>query len=243
MTTRIRVGVVRFPGSNCEQDVLECFNDPEWSQAYSVQAHYLWHQSGHLDPSIDWVILPGGFSYGDTLRSGALASLSPIMRAIHDHARQGKPVLGICNGFQMLVESGLLPGGDQRAALQPNRQGAFLCENVSLTVENTNTLFTQQYRPQQVITLPIAHAEGNFICDNNTLQRLEEEQQVVFRYTGDVNGSMNQIAGICNPQGNVLGLMPHPERALTQTATHSADGQALFQSVLSSLYSRVVSLV
>lgn len=231
---RRRIGVVRFPGSNCEQDCLEFFNDQEWSDAYNVRAEYLWHQSGTIDAGIDAVILPGGFSYGDTLRSGALASLSPILRAVKKMAAQGKPVLGICNGFQMLTESGLLPG-----ALQLNHQGGFLCETVALTIENRSTLFTQGYHalagtPESPLVLPIAHAEGNYTADEATLDALQANNQVVFQYTSDVNGSARKIAGICNRHGNVLGLMPHPERALYKTAVTTADGRALFVSLLQS---------
>ena len=232
---RLRIGVVRFPGSNCEQDCLEFFNDPEWANTFQVSAEYLWHQSGTIDAGIDAVILPGGFSYGDTLRSGALASLSPILRAVKELAQQGKPVLGICNGFQMLTEAGLLPG-----ALQLNRQGDFLCEAVALTIKNRSTLFTQGYSPtvgttETPLVLPIAHAEGNYTADEATLDVLEANNQVVFQYTSDINGSARRIAGICNIQGNVLGLMPHPERALSPTATTTADGRKLFESLLQHL--------
>jgi phosphoribosylformylglycinamidine synthase len=241
MSRRLRVGVVRFPGSNCEQDCLEFFNDPDWADAYNVTAEYLWHQSGTIDNGIDAVILPGGFSYGDTLRSGALASLSPILRAVKEMAAQGKPVLGICNGFQMLTESGLLPG-----ALQLNRQGGFLCEAVALTLENRSICFTQGYdalagTPESPLVFPIAHAEGNYTADEATLDSLEANNQVVLKYTGNVNGSDRNIAGICNPQGNVLGLMPHPERALNKTAITSNDGRPLFTSLLQHLSSRTLS--
>ncbi|MDH4378402.1 MAG: phosphoribosylformylglycinamidine synthase subunit PurQ [Vampirovibrionales bacterium] len=238
---RLRIGVVRFPGSNCEQDCLEFFNDPEWADAYGVSAEYLWHQSGTIDAGIDAVILPGGFSYGDTLRSGALASLSPILRAVKEVAAQGKPVLGICNGFQMLTESGLLPG-----ALQLNRQGGFLCEAVALTLENRSTFFTQGYSAstgteEAPLVLPIAHAEGNYTADEATLEALHVNNQVVFQYTSDINGSAGNIAGICNKPGNVLGLMPHPERALYPTATTTADGRKLFESLLQHLSSHTLA--
>jgi phosphoribosylformylglycinamidine synthase len=176
----------------------------------------------------DAIILPGGFSYGDYLRSGALASMSPVIRGIKDLAQQGKPVLGICNGFQVLTESGLLPG-----ALVHNRQRQFICQQASLSVNNTQTLFTQGYQTNQTINLPVAHAEGRYIAERETLEALQANQQIVFSYQQDINGSHHHIAGISNKAGNVLGMMPHPERALFKTPINSDDGKPLFESLLS----------
>lgn len=218
------IGIVRFPGANCEQDCLEPLR-----HQFGVNATYVWHQTGCLD-ELDAVILPGGFSYGDYLRSGALAAMSPVLRGVRDLADAGKPVLGVCNGFQVLTESGLLPGG-----LVANRQQQFLCESVALTVEPTHTPYVQHYQPGQTIHLPIAHAEGRYVADDQTLAALNDHQQVVFRYQQDVNGSCQNIAGICNRQGNVLGMMPHPERALNQTGLTTADGHPLFVGLLQAL--------
>jgi phosphoribosylformylglycinamidine synthase len=215
------IGVVRFPGANCEQDCLE----PLVHQ-FGVQAKYIWHQQGDLS-EFDAIILPGGFSYGDYLRSGALASMSPVIRGIKNLAEQGKPVLGICNGFQVLTESGLLPG-----ALVHNRQRQFICQQAGLNVVNTSTPFTQQYQNQAIINLPVAHAEGRYIAERDTLDQLQANKQIVFTYRDDINGSHNHIAGICNKAGNVLGMMPHPERALNKTAITTDEGKHLFESLL-----------
>ncbi len=220
------IGIVRFPGSNCEQDCFEPLRHDFPEQGYAVQARYLWHRSGSVD-GVDAILIPGGFSFGDYLRSGALAQLSPVIRAIREFADQGRPVLGICNGFQILTESGLLPG-----ALTQNRQKQFLCQTVAMRVENITTPFTQQYTQGKTIHLPIAHADGCYVADDETLDQLEANQQVVFRTLMDVNGSDNDIAGICNKAGNVLGMMPHPERALTPSALTSAHGRTLFESLL-----------
>jgi phosphoribosylformylglycinamidine synthase I len=225
----MKFGVVTFPGSNCDYDAYRAVVDQ-----LGEEAIYLWHKEHDLRGA-DVVILPGGFSYGDYLRAGAIASLSPIMREVVQHARRGGPVLGICNGFQIACEAGLLPG-----ALLRNASLKFVCAPVRLRVENADTLFTSRYRTGQLVTVPIAHGDGRYSADDATLDRLEGEGQVVFRYAPDPlqateaynpNGSMRDIAGIVSSEGNVLGMMPHPERAV-DSLLGSADGTALFESIL-----------
>lgn len=225
----MKFGVVTFPGSNCDYDAYHAIID-----ALGEEAIYLWHASHDLG-DVDVVILPGGFSYGDYLRAGAIARFSPIMREVADHARRGGPVLGICNGFQIACEAGLLPG-----ALSRNAGLAFVSDMVRVRVETTDTLFTNRYQCGQLLRLPIAHGEGRFTADLHTLQQLDEEGRVVFRYVGasggpepgaNPNGSAGDIAGIVSAEGNVLGMMPHPERAV-EALLGSADGLALFQSLL-----------
>jgi phosphoribosylformylglycinamidine synthase subunit PurQ / glutaminase len=225
----MKFGIVTFPGSNCDYDAYRAVVD-----TLGAEAVYLWHKDHDLR-GVDVVILPGGFSYGDYLRAGAIARFSPIMREVIQHAERGAPVLGICNGFQIACEAGLLPG-----ALLRNDHLQFVSEQVRLRVENTDTLFTSEYEPGQVLQLPIAHGDGRYTADEETLDRLEEEGRVVFRYIGtggdvDVawnpNGSMRAIAGIVNDAGNVLGMMPHPERAV-DPVLGSVDGRALFESML-----------
>jgi len=220
--------VVTFPGSNCDRD---CIWALEGVLGYSVRN--VFHREKSLG-SVDAVVLPGGFSYGDYLRAGALAHFSPIMEAVTAFAHAGGIVLGICNGFQILCETGLLPG-----ALVRNRSLKFVCHEVSLRVENCATMFTSQYQEGKEIVLPIAHSDGNYLTDPATLNSLEQEKRVVFRYTGpkrfdapdgNPNGSMNAIAGIVNSEGNVLGMMPHPERACDPDIGRT-DGLALFLSV------------
>jgi phosphoribosylformylglycinamidine synthase I len=217
----MRFAVPVFPGSNCDRDcikaVKEVLNQP-------VEA--VWHQESDLD-RFDAIILPGGFSYGDYLRTGALARFSPVMEEVQKAAEQGKLVIGICNGFQILLEAGLLPG-----AMRRNDHLQFRCSIQSLRVENNRLPFTLDYRAGEDIRFPIAHGEGNYYCDEETLSRLEANGQIVFRYTGEnPNGSVADIAGICNEQGNVLGLMPHPERAVLDWMG-SEDGRRLFTSML-----------
>lgn len=229
MANSIKFGVIVFPGSNCDRDV-----------AYVTQTllhqptRMVWHEDSDLS-DLDVVIVPGGFSYGDYLRCGAIARFSPAMRSTIDHANQGKLVLGICNGFQVLTEAGLLPG-----ALVRNRDLHFICDRVPLKVERNDLPWTQQYQSGQVITLPIAHGEGSYYADADTLAELEANRQVLFRYcaangTADLqsnpNGSLHQIAGICNRQGNVLGMMPHPERA-ADPQLGNTDGIKLFEGLL-----------
>ena len=227
----MKFGVIVFPGSNCDRDVQTVtqglLNQP---------TRLVWHQETDLG-DLDVVVLPGGFSYGDYLRCGAIARFSPVMNSVVEHARQGKWVLGICNGFQILTEVGLLPG-----ALIRNRDLHFICDRVPIRVENNRLPWTQAYCSQQVISLPIAHGEGRYYAEPETLQALEEEGQVLFRYctptgevnlTGNPNGSLNNIAGITNQQGNVLGMMPHPERAADPTLK-GIDGRGLFEGLLAS---------
>jgi phosphoribosylformylglycinamidine synthase len=226
----MRFGIVTFPGSNCDYDAYRAV-----VEALGEDAVYLWHKDHDLQRA-DVVVLPGGFSYGDYLRAGAIARFSPIMREVSAHAQRGGPVLAICNGFQIACEAGLLPG-----ALLRNASLKFVCAPVALRVENADTRFTAQYDRGQVITLPIAHGDGRFSADEATLDRLEGEGRVVFRYAPDrlqameaynPNGSMRDIAGVVNHAGNVLGMMPHPERAV-DPVLGPADGLPLFESILS----------
>jgi len=225
----MKFGIVTFPGSNGDYDAYRAAID-----TLGAEARFLWHKDHDLH-DVDVVILPGGFSYGDYLRAGAIARFSPIMREVAEHADRGGPVLGICNGFQIACEAGLLPG-----ALLRNERLQFVSEHVRIRVENTETLFTDEYEPGQVLTIPIAHGDGRYTADEGTLDRLEGEGRVVFRYVGaggDVdlawnpNGSMRAIAGIINEGGNVLGMMPHPERAV-DPILGPADGRGLFESML-----------
>jgi phosphoribosylformylglycinamidine synthase len=225
----MKFGIVTFPGSNCDYDTYRAV-----VEALDEEAVYLWHKDHDLQ-SADVVILPGGFSYGDYLRAGAIARFSPIMREVVAHAERGAPVLCICNGFQIACEAGLLPG-----ALLRNASLKFVCAPIGLRVENANTLFTSGYDAGQIVTLPIAHGDGRYSADDDTLDRLEGEGQVVFRYAPDTlqakesynpNGSMRDIAGIVSARGNVLGMMPHPERAV-DPLLGPADGLLLFESIL-----------
>lgn len=219
----MKIGVVVFPGSNCDHDAWYAF-----SHNLGHQAEYLWHASSSVG-DVDAVILPGGFSYGDYLRCGAIAKFSPIMNAVRKFANDGGLVAGFCNGFQILVESGLLPG-----ALIRNRGLKFICAPVKLRVESTNSPFTSGGRQSQILTLPIAHGEGCYYADDRTLDELEAEQRVLFRYVENPNGSLRDIAGICNAGRNVLGMMPHPERA-SDPLMGSTDGLVILQSMVASL--------
>ena len=217
----MKFGVVVFPGSNCDRDVAYVTRD-----LLHQPTRMVWHEETDIS-DLDIVVIPGGFSYGDYLRCGAIARFSPVMQQVVQHASEGKFVLGICNGFQVLTEAGLLPG-----VLMRNRDLHFICDRVPIKVERTNLPWTQAYSPEQIITLPIAHGEGQFYCDQQTLSQLETNGQVLFRYESDnPNGSINNIAGICNRQGNVLGMMPHPERA-SDARLGSTDGLKLFQGLL-----------
>jgi len=214
-------GVLVFPGSNCDRDVVYVTRD-----LLGQPTRMVWHEETDIS-DLDVVVVPGGFSYGDYLRCGAIARFSPVMKATVEHANKGKLVLGICNGFQVLTEAGLLPG-----ALVRNRDLHFICDRVPLRVERTDTPWTQLYQKGEVITLPIAHGEGNYYADADTLARLEDNGQVLFRYEGEnPNGSLNNIAGICNQKGNVLGMMPHPERA-SDKMLGGTDGFKLFEGLL-----------
>ena len=219
----MRAAVITFPASNCDRDALVALQKVTGREPVSV-----WHRETELPDDIDFVVVPGGFSYGDYLRSGAVAARSPIIRDLARRAARGLPVAGFCNGFQILTEAGLLPG-----ALLRNVNLRFVCNFQPLTIVNRNTRFTSAYKTDDV-TLPIAHHDGNYFADDATLERLEGEGQVVFRYRGAVNGSRNDIAGIVNAAGNVLGMMPHPERAV-DVQTGLRDGVPLFKSVLESL--------
>jgi phosphoribosylformylglycinamidine synthase len=225
----MKFGIVTFPGSNCDYDAHHAVTDE-----LGAEAVYLWHKSHDLE-GVDVVILPGGFSYGDYLRAGAIARFSPIMREVVAHARRGGPVVGICNGFQIACEAGLLPG-----ALMRNAGLQFVSAPVRLRVENTDTMFTNRYRQGDVLRLPVAHGEGRYTADADTIHRLEDEGRVLFRYVNaagetdgasNPNGSVNAIAGIVSAEGNVLGLMPHPERAV-DPLLGSADGLGIFQSMM-----------
>lgn len=225
----MKFGVIVFPGANCDRDVAYILGD-----ILQQPTRMIWHEESDLG-DVEVVVVPGGFSYGDYLRCGAIAQFSPAMRATAAHAQAGKPVLGICNGFQVLTEMGLLPG-----ALVRNRDLHFICDRLPLRVERNDLLWTGQYQRGQVITLPIAHGEGCYYAEADTLKALEDNQQVLFRYcdakgeptpTANPNGSLHNIAGICNRSGNVLGMMPHPERA-ADSALGNTDGLALFEGVL-----------
>ncbi|MEO0406111.1 MAG: phosphoribosylformylglycinamidine synthase subunit PurQ [Cyanobacteria bacterium P01_A01_bin.135] len=228
----MNVGVIVFPGSNCDRDAAMVTRD-----VLGLPTRMVWHQEDNLD-DLDLIIVPGGFSYGDYLRCGAIARFSPAMAATVAHAEAGKLVLGICNGFQILTEVGLMPG-----ALIRNRDLHFICDRVPLRVERINLPWTQNYRAGEVITLPVAHGEGCYFAEESTLAELERHHQVMFRYctaegevnqAGNINGSLSNIAGICNRKGNVLGLMPHPERA-SDPAIGLTDGLRLFEGVVATL--------
>jgi phosphoribosylformylglycinamidine synthase I len=221
----MKSAVVVFPASNCDRDTATALE-----QLTGNKTHMVWHQDSEL-PDVDLVVLPGGFSYGDYLRCGAMASQSTIMRAVKAHADKGGAVIGICNGFQVLTESHMLPG-----ALVRNADLKFVCRPVKLEVEETQSAFTRKYQKGQQVSFPVAHGEGNYVADEATLDRLENENRVVFRYAdGDnPNGSARNIAGILNEKRNVLGLMPHPERVV-DALLGGTDGEALFQSLIESL--------
>ncbi|MBE7097500.1 phosphoribosylformylglycinamidine synthase subunit PurQ [Bacillus cereus] len=216
----MKFAVIVFPGSNCDVDMFHAIKDE-----LGEEVDYVWHDRENLD-EYDAILLPGGFSYGDYLRCGAISRFANAMKAVQKAAEQGKPILGVCNGFQILVESGLLPG-----ALMRNENLKFMCRTVQLRVENNETMFTSQYEQDEVINIPIAHGEGNYYCDEETLKQLEENNQIAFRYVENPNGSVSDIAGIVNEKGNVLGMMPHPERAVDELLG-GAEGLKVFQSIL-----------
>ena len=228
----MKFGVVVFPGSNCDHDAYHALG-----QVLHQPVEFLWHQSEQV-AGFDAIILPGGFSYGDYLRTGAIARFSPVMRAVEKFARAGGLVLGICNGFQILCEAGLLPG-----VLVRNVGMRFVCRQVHIRVETADTPFTAAAKPGQVLEIPIAHGDGNYFCDEATLDELDRNNQIVFRYTmpdgreepaANPNGSLVNIAGVCNRERNVMGLMPHPERAV-EAPLGSADGLVIFRSLIQSL--------
>jgi phosphoribosylformylglycinamidine synthase I len=225
----MKFGVIVFPGSNCDHDAYHVI-----SKHVGQPVDFIWHRETDLS-SYDALIIPGGFSYGDYLRAGALASFSPVMASVKTFAAQDKLVLGICNGFQILCEAGLLPG-----ALIRNRELHFVCEHVNVRVESTDTPFTHELRRGQVLKMPVAHAEGNYVCDDATFEELQRDNRVIFRYSdrdgrvsedANINGSRDNIAGICSRGRNVMGLMPHPERAC-EDALGSSDGRAIFHSLV-----------
>ncbi|MEK4593962.1 phosphoribosylformylglycinamidine synthase subunit PurQ [Bacillus sp. FSL R9-9497] len=216
----MKFAVIVFPGSNCDVDMFHAIKDE-----LGEEVDYVWHDTENLD-EYDAILLPGGFSYGDYLRCGAISRFANAMKAVQKAAEQGKPILGVCNGFQILVESGLLPG-----ALMRNENLKFMCRTVQLRVENNETMFTSQYGKNEVINIPIAHGEGNYYCDEAALKQLEENNQIAFRYVENPNGSVSDIAGIVNEKGNVLGMMPHPERAVDELLG-GAEGLKVFQSIL-----------
>ncbi len=224
----MKFGVVRFPGSNCDQD---CFHVPK--NVLKEDVEHIWHKDDKIH-HFDCIILPGGFSYGDYLRTGAIARFSPVMKSVVKFAGEGGLVIGICNGFQILLESGLLPG-----AMLKNRSLKFVCKYVYICVENSADPFTSLYSIGDVLRIPVAHGEGNYYCDKETLAALKKNNRIVFRYCdrfGNItdesnpNGSLDNIAGICSKEGNVLGMMPHPERA-SETCMGSIDGLKIFQSI------------
>jgi len=217
----VKSAVVVFPGSNCDRDMAEALRIVGGEAPAMV-----WHRESELPAGIDLIAIPGGFSYGDYLRSGAMAAQSPVMRAVKAAAERGVFVLGVCNGFQVLTEAQLLPG-----ALMRNAGISFVCRDVGLTVENSQSAFTARYARGETITVPVAHHDGNYQADAATLDRLEGEGRVAFRYAGEVNGSARGIAGILNETGNVLGMMPHPERAL-EPAHGRTDGRRLFEGLI-----------
>jgi phosphoribosylformylglycinamidine synthase I len=219
----MKSAVIVFPGSNCDRDAHDALKRVT-GQAPAM----VWHQDTTLPDGLDFIMIPGGFSYGDYLRCGAMASRSAIMPAVIAHAATGAPILGVCNGFQILAESGLLPG-----ALMRNAGLNFVCEKAPLTVANSNTRFTKSYAGRSDLTIPIAHHDGNYNADEETLERIEGEGQVIFRYGRNPNGSVHDIAGVMNEKGNIMGMMPHPERAV-DTNHGGTDGLALFESLLGS---------
>jgi len=219
-----RSAVITFPGSNCDRDMAVALEKVSGTAPLRV-----WHGDATLPDNLDFIALPGGFSYGDYLRSGAMAAKSPIMQSVIQAAGRGVPVLGVCNGFQVLTEAGLLPG-----ALLRNAGQTFICRTVPLKVENSQSLFTGGYDAGQIIQIPVAHHDGNFFADAATLDRLEGEGRVAFRYAETCNGSARDIAGVLNEAGNVLGMMPHPERAIEELAG-GTDGRALFEHAVRAL--------
>ena len=222
----VKVGVIVFPGSNCDRDMFHVLTD-----VFNLNAQYYWHEK-HLPKDIDAIVLPGGFSYGDRLRAGVIAAHSPVIEDVKKMAKKGTPVLGVCNGFQILVESGLLPG-----VLLKNNSLNFMCQWTNLIVENNKTPFTNKLKLHQKIPIPIANGEGRYYVDDDTLKKLKKKNQIVFRYDEVVNGSSNRIAGVCNEDGNVVGMMPHPERAVESEINpiDNKPSSLIFESLLSKM--------
>jgi phosphoribosylformylglycinamidine synthase subunit PurQ / glutaminase len=217
----MRAAVIQFPGSNCDRDMAVAIRE-----VTGANTSFVWHRETELPAGVDLVAVPGGFSYGDYLRSGAMAARSPVMQAVVEAASRGVPVLGVCNGFQILTEAGLLPG-----ALMRNAGIRFVCRTVKLRIENSQSIFTSQYDAGQEIRIPVAHHDGNYFADDATLDRLEGDGRVAFRYAEEVNGSSRNIAGIINDAGNVLGMMPHPERMI-EAVQGGSDGRRLFEGLI-----------
>ena len=215
-----KCAVIVFPGSNCDHDAYHVLEN-----TFNREVDFIWHKESNLD-NYDAILIPGGFSYGDYLRTGAIAKFSPIMKEVVNLAKKGIPIIGICNGFQILLEAGLLPG-----ALINNKNIKFLSQMVDLNVVSSNTIFTKNISKGKSLSMPIAHKEGNYIADKSTIDSLEQNDQIVFRYNNNPNGSINNIAGIINSDRNVLGMMPHPERACSHILG-SEDGKYIFQSML-----------
>jgi len=228
----MKSAVIVFPASNCDRDIIVALE-----KITGQKPHIIWHQEDEI-PEVDLIALPGGFSFGDYLRCGAMAARSPVTQKVIEHAERGGNVIGICNGFQVLTETGLLPG-----ALMRNESLKFVCKDVTLRVENTDTAFTNAYQAGQLITVPVAHHDGNYFADEDTLMQLEDEDRIAFRYVDDSgeatiaanpNGSQNNIAGILNAEKNILGMMPHPER-LIEDAQGGTDGLGFFKSMINAL--------
>jgi len=217
----VKTAVIVFPGSNCDRDIAVALE-----AVTGVKPAMVWHGESELPQGLGLIALPGGFSYGDYLRCGAIAARSPVVKAVVEAADKGMPVIGICNGFQVLTETGLLPG-----ALMRNSGLNFVCRDVPLTVDNSQSIFTSAYRSGEQITVPVAHHDGNYFADAETLDRIEGEGRVAFRYAADINGSARNIAGVLNKAGNVLGMMPHPERRI-EAAHGGTDGRRLFEGLL-----------
>ncbi len=228
----MKAAVLVFPGSNCDTDCYHALKD-----VVKAQVEYVWHKERNL-PKVDLVVIPGGFSYGDYLRTGAIARFSPIMEPVIKHANDGRAVIGICNGFQILLEAGLLPG-----AMLRNRSLEFICSHAFIRTEENLTIFTRQMDAGEVLQVPIAHGEGNYYCDDNTLKSLQDNSQIIFKYSSsdgvvndkfNPNGSRDNIAGIVNKKKNVLGMMPHPERS-SEDLLGSTDGRKIFESIFNAL--------
>ena len=215
-----KIGVIVFPGSNCDHDAFYAIKS-----CLDAEVEFLWHKDSSLN-NCDGIIIPGGFSYGDYLRSGSIAKFSPIMKEVVDFSKKGLPVLGICNGFQILVESGLLPG-----SLITNNGVRFISKSVELVVNNSTSPFTNEYKENQVISMPVAHKQGNYYASNDVLKKLQDNDQIAFKYQKNINGSKSSIAGILNSKKNILGMMPHPERMVDNLISNT-DGVNLFSSLL-----------
>jgi phosphoribosylformylglycinamidine synthase subunit PurQ / glutaminase len=220
----MRAAVIQFPGSNCDRDMAVAIRE-----ITGGETSLIWHRESELPSGLDLIAIPGGFSYGDYLRSGAMAARSPVMKAVVVAANKGVPVLGVCNGFQILTEAGLLPG-----ALMRNAGIRFVCREVKLTVENNQSIFTNHYTQGENVIIPVAHHDGNYFADTETLDRLEGEGRIAFRYSENVNGSARNIAGILNDAGNVLGMMPHPERMI-ETMQGGVGGRRLFEALVKAI--------